>query len=123
MTQKGISEIAGRGILADGSTVKLYRALRMLLCEKCGAEIKEGTLFTRWPLLGQAMPIMPHCRQCTPFELQESATRRERSSLISTLLASAREQVETDASPHSEKISEAIEQRLGPALKRTRRHK
>jgi hypothetical protein len=63
MMQKGISEIAGQGTIADGSTVKLYRALRTLLCEKCGAEIREGTLFTRWPLLmNQAMPIMPHCR-------------------------------------------------------------
>lgn len=121
MTQKGISEIAGRGVLADGSAVKLYRALRLLLCEKCGAEMREGTLFTRWPLIGQTMPIMPHCRQCTPFDLQESETRRERSSLISALLSSRREPAGEEAVPDREKISEAVEQRLGPALRRARR--
>src|ERR1044071_10068007 len=83
--EKGISEIVGRGDLAEGRSTEVYRALRALLCATCGAEIAEGVLFTRRRVKGIGLRIMPQCPKCAPFTLQ--ADGKEKSSLLQSLLA------------------------------------
>lgn len=131
--ERAISEIVGRADMDEGGSTQVYRALRSLLCATCGAEIAEGSLFTRRRLKGIGVRIMPQCRECSPFTLQ--ADRKERSALLRSLLAeqptdSAR-QTKAPARDNSENVSqtqneekknvaEAVRRRLGPALKRGR---
>lgn len=116
--KKSISEIVGT---ADKSSVTVYRALRLLLCTRCGAGIKEGALFTRRTLPGYGLRILPQCQECAPFTLRGGA--RDRSTLIESLLATPTEKtfVKTRKCEQPEKTAAAVEQRLGPALRRTRR--
>ena len=58
--EKGISEIIGRAERDEGGSTEAYRALRALLCATCGANIAEGTLFTRRKVKGIGLRIMPH---------------------------------------------------------------
>lgn len=130
--EKGISEIVGRADLKEGSSVDVYRALRALLCARCGAEITTGALFTRGRLKGIGVQIMPHCLKCSPFTLQSE--RKEKSALLSSLLAGKPENSSSRANAaaldSSDNISEAateeknldeeVRRRLGPALRRSR---
>lgn len=130
---KGISEIVGRAELAGGRSTQLYRSLRSLLCATCGAEIAEGTLFTRRRVRGIGVRIMPQCPECTPFIVQ--ADKKEKSALLRALLAdeppdapgrtgaSARISSETASQAQREEknIDEEVRRRLEPALKRSRR--
>jgi hypothetical protein len=126
--EKGISEIVGRAALDEGQSTRLYRALRSLLCATCGAEIAEGTLFTRRRVKGIGVSIMPQCPKCAPFTLQ--AGKKEQSALLRSLLAeqpadsSKQEDVSTASASQAEakekNLDEEVRRRLGPALKRSR---
>jgi hypothetical protein len=132
--ENAISEIVGRAYLDEGGEAQVYRALRALLCATCGSWIVEGALFTRRRVKGIGVRIMPQCTECSPFALQ--ADRKERSVLIRSLLgeqtadsgASAGgpapgspEESSRTQNEEQQKLSEAVRQRLGPALKRGRR--
>ena len=127
--EKGISEIVGRAALDEGQSTRLYRALRSLMCATCGAEIAEGTLFTRRRVKGIGVSIMPQCPKCAPFTLP--AGKKEQSTLLRSLLAeptsdsSKREGVSTASASQAEdkekNLKEEVRRRLGPALKRSRR--
>ncbi len=121
--KKGISEIVGTADSLGKSGVTVYRALRLVLCARCGAEIKEGALFTRRTLAGSGLRILPQCHGCVPFTLRSGT--RDRSALIESLLAPATEEALVTVRKHerSEKTAEAIEQRLGPALRRARQRR
>jgi hypothetical protein len=125
-----VSEIIGDGMTAQGASVKVYRALRTLLCERCGGQIAEGEIFTRWPIAQQLLRIMPRCLACAPFELQEqdkTPTHPPRSTLLTELLNTTRQSDETAAgssqSDVRRDVGSDIEKRLGPALRWTRRSK
>src|SRR5947208_16599782 len=89
-----ISEIVGRGKLKSGDSTQVYRALQQLLCSACGAEIAQDALFTRRSVKGFGLNIMPQCRKCAPFTLQQD--KKEKSVLLQALL---REE-STDPSKH-----------------------
>ena len=114
---QGISEIFGEGVNAEGGGVRVYRALRRLMCSACGATIPENSLFTRKRLPSLGLRIMPRCRECAPFELRSSDAEPQRSQLIENLLAPAGEKPQPDEKP-SRKTNAEIESRLGPALSR-----
>jgi hypothetical protein len=131
---QGISEIIGRADLGGGKSTQLYRALRPLLCSTCGAEIAEGTLFTRRKMKGIGLRIMPQCRKCAPFTLQSG--KKEKSALLQSLLveepadSSGRTRASSQPPPtqtHSQtqvaekSLNEKVRRRLEPALKRGRR--
>src|SRR5688500_5176545 len=120
--EKGISEIVGRGELAHGESTQLYRALRVLLCATCGAEIAPGSLFTRRRVKGIGVRIMPQCPACQPFVMQ--VKRKEQSALLRSLLKDSETDVlPGEASPlkgRTKTIAEQVRSRLGPALKRGR---
>jgi hypothetical protein len=121
--KQDVSELLGEGTTtAQGASVKVYRALRSLLCEKCGEQIKEGETFTRWPIAEQLVRIMPRCRACVPFELNEAGeTPTHPSSLIRELLSPPSGAVDAAARPSRKDVEGAIEERLGPARRWTRR--
>jgi hypothetical protein len=118
--KQGISEIVGEAFGTGQSTVTIYRALKELLCAACGEPIKEGMLFTRRSLDGQGLRILSQCRKCMPFNLH-SADEKERrpSALLESLLTPQPEPSEVQVrNPGAER--EAVERRLGPALRRCR---
>jgi hypothetical protein len=143
--EHGISEIYGEGLGPDGRATPVYRALRELLCSACGAQIVEGSLFTRKSLPQFALRIMPRCRECAPFavagdtegvrpaggpveesdgvgdETPEGAGAR-RSKLLEGLLTPAPEAGGAQKVPERPRdVSEEVARRLGPALSRSRR--
>jgi Fe2+ or Zn2+ uptake regulation protein len=117
---KGISEIVGEASCVGKSRVTIYRALKILICAKCSETINEGELFTRRSLYGHGLRILPQCQKCSPFQLR--AGDRDRSALVEALLTP---EEMTSAKPITrelqEKTAEAIEKRLGPALRHMRR--
>ena len=131
---EGISEIVGRADLAEGRVTEVYRALRSLLCAKCGAEIAEGALFTRRRVKGIGMRIMPRCAKCAPFTLREG--KLEKSALLCALLTepldasehagaheSASFEISAKAQEKEKRVDEEVRKRLGPALKRGSRRR
>lgn len=115
---KAVSEIVGRAELAGGGSAQVYRALRPLLCSTCGAEIGEGTLFTRRKVKGIGVRIMPQCRKCAPFAPAEGGGKKQ-SDLLRSLLAAPEK---TPQPPAAEKnLKEEVASRLGPALRRGRK--
>lgn len=117
-----ISEIAGRGELASGAQVKVYRALKAILCARCGKEILESELFTRHMLEKSRMPLSPRCRKCVPFRVvpetgADSALLR---SLLDAETLETRAPTNADAQAPTE-TEEKFLSRLGPALSRVRR--
>lgn len=128
--EKGISEIIGRGETDGGKGVEVYRALRSLLCSTCGADIAEGSLFTRRKVKGIGLRIMPQCPECAPFTAQPD--RKERSQLLRALLAQATADSRETSARVSDKsgergredekdLKEEVRRRLGPALERGRK--
>ena len=119
---KAISEIAGLAEEVGKSRVIVYRALKQLLCAKCGEVISEGTLFTRRSLYGQGLRILPQCQKCAPFSL--GATGGEApwpSALLESLLTSQPENQAGETRKRDTRSGrEAVERRLGPALRRCR---
>lgn len=117
-----ISEIVGRANIGEGTEVSVYRALRPLLCARCGTGIKEGELFTRRKLAG--IRISPCCRECVPFETLHDSNSE--SPLIQFLLKPgppADKGMRTSESKNKAFISKEVERRLGPALARCRLRK
>jgi phage FluMu protein Com len=134
--KRAISEIVGRVEAAGDATVAIYRALRSLRCASCDTLIAEGELFTRRNTFGQSLRILPRCRRCAPFASPtEPATTGH--PMLDSLLSTAAEQppvskgrpvkkpLSGDESDDEKqkRIAEAMIERLGPALRRTRRHR
>jgi hypothetical protein len=120
--KQGVSELLGDGTTAQGASAKIYRALRPLLCERCGGQISEGDMFTRWPIAEQFVNIMPRCRACVPFEFEERAEPTPpRSPLIKELLSNTGKAEDATARPSQQDVERNIEKRLGEALRWTRR--
>ena len=117
---KGISEIVGLG--AGKSKVTVYRALKILLCARCSETISEGELFTRRSLDGRGLRILPQCRKCVPFDIRATdKTERRQSVLLESLLTPQPELKEVRVrNPDAER--EAVEGRLGPALRYRRQN-
>jgi hypothetical protein len=120
--KQDVSEMLGDAMTAQGKEAKVYRALRALMCERCGGRIAEGELFTRWPIAEQLVRIMPRCRGCVPFEFNEQGENKPHTSpLILELLSGPRQDEQDEAErPSQRDIECAIEERLGPALRWTR---
>ncbi|HEX8475558.1 MAG TPA: hypothetical protein VF666_16135 [Pyrinomonadaceae bacterium] len=116
---RSISEIVGEAVGANDARVTIYRALRQLLCARCGAAIMEGMLFTRRASQGEGLRIFPQCRECAPFVL--SAEKGRESALLQTLLSTPVEPPVEASVLRPTEVAEAVEKRLGPALRRTRR--
>lgn len=118
---KGISETSGEALLADGTSVKLYKALRPLVCAACAGSIKEGELFTRSKLAG--LPLAPRCYRCAPFKMKaESAGTK--SALLNALLDTSyasKSGSQTATATEQIRVRREMEKRLGPALRRARR--
>lgn len=120
--KKGISEIVGLAESAGKSRVTVYRALKQLFCAACGETINEGVLFTRRSLYGQGLRILPQCRKCAPFNLRTTAGEgQHRSPLLESLLTAPPEHEGSEnQKPDTGAKREAVERRLGPALRRCR---
>lgn len=119
--KQGISEIVGEAHGTGQSKVTIYRALKELLCAACGEPIREGTLFTRRSLDGQGLRILSQCQKCAPFNLHSVVKKEQRrSALLESLLTPRPEPSEVQVhNPGAER--EAVERRLGPALRRCRK--
>ena len=117
---KGISEIAGETSGAGGAKVTVYRALKVLICARCGETIKEGELFTRRGLRGQGLRILPQCQKCVPFEMRAvEDSERQRPALLKSVLTPEPELNEVRAHK-PDAVRKAVEGRLDPALQRCR---
>lgn len=119
--KQGISEFVAEGDASDGSQVRVYRALRELLCTRCSNVIATGDLFTR-RLLG-GIYLTPQCSECVPFQARPTLTKATQKKSSDALLDSLFE-----PSPRTRKIAatsprakEESGKRLGPALARRRR--
>lgn len=121
--KQDVSEIVCEGVTPQGDAVRVFRALRPLLCEKCGGQIAEGELFTRWPIAQQLVRIMPRCRACVPFEPKalEEEEKQPSSPLIRELLNPDGAAETHQAKASSQEVKRAVEERLGPTLRWTRR--
>jgi hypothetical protein len=124
--KSGISEIIGQAVFGDGAKGTAYRALRPLVCSSCGGLIAAGDLFTRERQKGQSLRLWPRCQACLPFALESG--RQTRSDLLQALLTPTeqvsipqRDEKEHATDDEHRKTSEALRQRLGPALERARR--
>lgn len=120
--KKGISEIVGLAESAGKSSVTVYRALKQLFCAACGETIDEGVLFTRRSLYGQGLRILPRCRKCAPFNLRATAGEGQHQSPLLESLLTAPPDHELGANQKLDAGArrEAVERRLGPALRRCR---
>jgi hypothetical protein len=115
---KGISEIVGAAFSIGRSRMTVYRALKILICAKCGELISEGALFTRRSLYGQGLCILPQCQKCAPFTLRAAGKEGRQSALLESLLAPqpegrGNEPRKRDAGAEREVVG----RRLGPALR------
>ena len=120
---QGVSEIVGRADGPGGTGVTVYRALKPLLCAPCGEPINAGALFTRRGLPGQCLRTIPQCEKCAPFSLRKGAGEGRRPSpLLESLLTPRPEDQLVEARrPRLGSPGEAVERRLGAALRRCRR--
>jgi hypothetical protein len=120
--KQGISEIVGTAFGTGQLRVTIYRALKELLCAACGEPIKEDALFTRRSLDGEGIRILSQCRKCAPFNLRSTDEKERRQSvLLESLLTPQPEPSEVQVrNPSAER--EAVERRLGPALRHCREH-
>ena len=117
---KGISETHGEALLTDGTSVKLYKALRPLVCATCAGSIKEGELFTRSKL--QGLQIAPRCERCSPFKLKPLSTGSNSALLKSLFEPSPASKSRSQSATATEqvRVRREVEKRLGPALRRSR---
>ena len=118
---KGISEIAGLGEGVGEPRVTVYRALKVLICARCGETISEGELFTRRSLDGQGPRILPQCRKCVPFDLRAADKLERRQSALLEALLTPQPDLDEVQVRKPDAGREAVERRLGPALRRCRR--
>ena len=119
---QGVSEIVGRADGPGGSGVTVYRALKPLLCAPCGEPIGAGALFTRRGLPGQGLRTIPRCAKCAPFSPRKVGGEGRPSALLESLLTPrAEEQSGEGGRCAAGSPDEAVERRLGAALRRCRR--
>lgn len=128
--KSGVSEIIGQAIFDDGARGTAYRALRPLFCASCGGVVAAGEMFTRDPHAGgQGLRLWPRCQACVPFAFASGNTQ-SRSPLLKSLLTPTKQEEAATARPFASeqetkdkraKTADALRQRLGPALERTRR--
>jgi hypothetical protein len=135
--RRAISEIVGRADVTGDAAVAIYRALRPLRCASCDAPIAEGELFTRRDAFGQGLRILPRCRRCAPFSFRPEQARTGHPMLDSLLSPAAEKPPVSNGLPlqppptratppddeKQKRIEEAMMERLGPALRRARRHR
>jgi hypothetical protein len=107
------SEKAGTAVLGSGERATLYRALRELLCSRCGGAIREGELFTREAERASGLPLVRRCGECAPF-------RVEGRDLLAALLAPEADRREEPTGVTGEARKKLLT-RLGPALAARRR--
>lgn len=138
MGNKGISERVGRAADSSSTTTTrhgvVYRALRGLVCTKCGTVIGEGELFVRRPLGDSQLPLLMLCRGCAPVSLPHSEDAAGES-LLQAVLTPGPQQARSPHEArqphtgtvcstvdlHTKPAAEAeVERRLGPALARCR---
>ena len=127
--KSGVSEIIGQAVYGDGSRGTVYRALRPLFCASCSGVVAAGEMFTRDRHAGQGLRLWPRCQACVPFALTPGGSQPRSSLLKSLLTPTKHEQAaipkpvsnEREAHDKRAKTIEAMRQRLGPALERTRR--
>jgi hypothetical protein len=115
-----ISEIVGQAKDSRGTQTDIYRALRVLLCSRCGKGIEENELFTRKKLAG--VRISPCCRECAPFEPHPSGQSSSQL-LKSLLIPESSAKSPQKAQPDRKVTAREVEQRLGPALARCRKRR
>ncbi|HEY0404740.1 MAG TPA: hypothetical protein VGC89_03380, partial [Pyrinomonadaceae bacterium] len=131
-----VSEIIGQALFGDGAQAAVYRALRQLVCSRCGGVVAAGEMFTRDRKGGQqGLRLWPRCRRCVPFALDTG--KQARSPLLQSLLnPTQQQQAATEnrgkpdhatnderqkAEDERQRVDEAMRRRLGPALERARR--
>jgi hypothetical protein len=124
--KRAISEIVGRAVFAGRQSGMVYRALRAIRCAACDQVIAEGELFTRRAVAGQGLRILPGCCKCAPFTFQ-SESKGTGHPMLDVLLTPEAEGASASnrKSDREERkgITEAFEQRLGPALQRCSRRR
>src|ERR687893_752360 len=139
MTQeRASSEIVGRADFAgkNSAVVVVYRALRLIRCAECDQVIAEGELFTRHTLAGQGLRILPKCQKCAPLILRSEGEETAHPMLDAILSPSAERSQVLEHNPDKqltsentplhgkrESVRDAMLQRLGPALRGTRRNR
>ncbi|HVG38835.1 MAG TPA: hypothetical protein VM870_06085 [Pyrinomonadaceae bacterium] len=112
--KQGISEYVAEGQAAgDNSQVRIYRALRALLCSRCGMEIESGALFTRKLL--QGIYLTPQCQKCVPFA-SRTTSKGKKEELIESLFHPTPDV--TTPAKNPARTRKIVEKRLGPALSR-----
>lgn len=121
--EKGISFIVGQAFDEKGVRIPLYRAERNMACSSCGAIICAGELFTRRALAGQLLlRLSAQCKACAPFGPDE----KKAAEMMKTLLSSEHQSTEAEPSEEAARrttVAEAVERRLGPALRYSREPK
>lgn len=133
--KKGVSEIIGQALFDDGAKGTAYRALRPLVCARCGGVVAAGESFTRDRAEGQGLQLWPRCQACVPFTFEPATPPR--SPLLQSLLTPTKQEQsanetrgEQERATNDERrkaldkrtqIDEAMRRRLGPALERARR--
>jgi hypothetical protein len=113
---KGISVIVGDADGKDGARAPVYRALRPLLCSSCGADIGEGTLFTRRALADGGLRVAAQCGECAPFTWRDGGEKERRRSPLLESLFTPRAEGE-HRSRERGPAAESVKERLGPALR------
>ena len=108
------SERAGEAALGAGGRAPVYRALRELLCSRCGGVIGEGDLFTRGAGPAGGVSLLRLCRGCAPFKVGGG--------LLDSLLAPEGADERAPAAPTADAREKSLS-RLGPALDACRRRR
>jgi hypothetical protein len=100
----------------------IYRALRQILCAVCGEGVSAGALFTRRSLSDHDLRILPQCQKCAPFDFQDAKEEYpHRPVLMESLLTPEPEERSDKVQKRDINLKrEAVERRLGPALRRCR---
>jgi hypothetical protein len=89
--KNGVSEIIGQALFGDGAKGTAYRALRPLVCSRCGGLVADGEMFTRDHASGQqGLRLWPRCQACVPFALD--AGKPTRSALLQSLLTPTKQE-------------------------------
>jgi hypothetical protein len=89
--KNGVSEIIGQALFGDGAKGTAYRALRPLVCSRCGGLVAAGEMFTRDHASGQqGLRLWPRCQACLPFALDTG--KPTRSALLQSLLTPTKQE-------------------------------
>lgn len=100
------------GLAADGEQREIYRAQKGLICAKCKLSIKLGELFVRKEIGGGLPLVSCLCSSCAPFRLAVNDRPTPGDEGSSPM---------AEHSDDTTSLHRAVEERLGPALRRSRR--